>query len=130
MLSLTVAAPKMVDELDLSEGKVVSAASLDKNQLEDLLWKGASTVFLQEAAVRLLIKHGYWLHQEAFLGFVKIFHNPTEMAGIQWESALSALDDGQLSADHEQASILRIAGSICTFYRLSLRDVVEGIDQD
>ncbi|MBG6134655.1 hypothetical protein [Longispora fulva] len=96
--------------------------------LVELLMKGAGGIYLQEAATRLLARHGYWLRDREFLRFVVTYEDPPVAAGIRWKAAVDALDRGELEAGIEERSILRIAASLCTFYNISLRDVVEGID--
>jgi hypothetical protein len=106
----------------------IPATRLDRDHLAMLLHEGANGVFLQEAAVRLIVRHEYWLKHEDFLEFVVVYGDPPETAGIDWIAALRALDGGELRAEHEEASLLRIAGSIGSFYPICLRDMIEGID--
>lgn len=108
----------------------IAAADLDKRDLDRLLMEGAGGIYLNEASARLLIRHDFWLGQRDFLEYVVVYGDPPEAAGIDWPAALKALERGELRCDSEQRSILKIAGSISTFYLVSLREVVENIDRE
>lgn len=110
------------------DGKV-DAVSIGKSRLEYLLVAGTDEIFLVEAAVRLVVKTDYWLNRNDFLRYVEIYGNPPEAAGIWFQPALMALDNGELRADEESSSILRIAGSLVVPYELILREVVESIGE-
>ena len=105
-----------------------SISGLENDRLIELLMEGASGVYLHEAAVRLIARYGYWLHDESFRSFLVPYGEPPEAIGIRWEDAVAALDRGEIVADDEETKVLRIAASIATFYRISLRDCVEGLD--
>jgi len=84
----------------------------------------AGEVFLVEAAIRLIARHGYWLHNAGFLKFVG-FSTP-DAAAIRFKQAAEALDAGELTVrDDEDANVLRLAASLVTSYRLILREAVE-----
>jgi hypothetical protein len=103
---------------------------IDRDRLEEFLWSGASSIFLQEAAVRLIIRHGYWLGDSEFLRYVEFFPGDPDSAGIHWQDALDALDRGDFKVDEEDANILRLAGSIATGYRVTIGWLVETLSRD
>jgi hypothetical protein len=109
---------------------VPSIAELEDDRLVELLMEGASGVYLHEAPVRLVALYGYWLHDESFRSFLVPYGEPPEAIGIRWEDAVAALDRGEIIADDEETKVLRIAASICTPYRVILRECVEGLDAD
>jgi hypothetical protein len=102
----------------------------DKGELRSLLMRGASGVYLHEASIVLLARHGYWLVKDEFLRFVVPYDDPPVAAGIDWTAAMAALDSGDLRADEEDAAILRIASSIAGRSPVILFDVLQGIDRD
>lgn len=98
------------------------------DRLSELLMKGASEIFIQEAATRLLIRHAYWVQNEAFQQYIVVY-NGGEDAGIDFKRATAALDAGDLvGEDEEPEKILRIAASLSIMYPINLREEVEGID--
>lgn len=100
---------------------------LDREELFRLLINGASGMYLHEAAVVLLDKHGYWLGREDFLTYVDVDRS-NDWAAIDYRRLMPALDGGNLPAGEEEAKILRIAASLSGIYPVLLREVVEGID--
>jgi hypothetical protein len=93
----------------------------------EMLMKGASEIFLHESAVRLLIRHAFWIQNEEFQQYIAIY-NGGEEAGIDFKSATAAIDAGELVGDEEAVKILRIAASLSIMYPINLREQVEGID--
>lgn len=114
----------------MDDPNAVLPTEIDTGRLADLVFIGASGLFHHEASRRLIIRHGYWLKQESFLKFVTVFGKPPKFASIEWKEALEALDSGALVADREEASILRIAGSIATEYAVCLHYATEAIDKE
>lgn len=100
------------------------------SELEALLVKGASGLYVQEAAGRLLARHGYWLKQTEFHRFVELYGDPVEAMGIRWLDAVESLDAGDLPASAEAANVLRIAASIAEFYQVCLREAVEYLSRE
>lgn len=96
-------------------------------ELLRLLALGVEGIYLLEASLRLIVNHDYWLRRSDFAQFI-VLGDPPGAASIDFVAATSALDHGQLQADSEQASILRIAASLATAYPVILREVVEGIE--
>jgi hypothetical protein len=105
--------------MEIDSGKIVSS-----------LMKGAGAVYLHEASVILLARHGYWLQRNDFLRFVKVLKNPPDAAGIDWAAVIAAIDSGDLRADEEEIAILKISASIAGHFGLFLYDVVQGISRD
>lgn len=114
----------------MDDPNAVLPTEIETGRLAELVFIGASGLFHQEASRRLLIRHGYWLKQQPFLEFVTVFGKPPKFASIEWNNALEALDNGVLVADREEASILRIAGSIATDYAVCLHYATEAIDKE
>ena len=104
--------------------------AIEHDRLGQLLHEGASGLYINEAAVRLLHRHGYWLRRPEFFQFVDGYGDPVTALGIRWADAVAALDRGELAADQEPANILRVAASLCTFYEVSFRDVCERISRE
>ena len=106
-----------------------SVESLAYDDLVDLLMKGTSGLYIWEAAVRLLARHGYWLRDPGFLRFVEL-NDEHLYASIDMTEAVAALDRGELHGDEEATNILRIAASLTIFYQVSFRDVCERISME
>ncbi len=104
---------------------------INREELRRLLMRGASEVYLYEAAIMLLCRYcdGYWLSRVDFLRFVDL-DMANDWATIDFDRAMSSLDSGELPADDEQAKILRIVASLGGVYPILLREVVEGIDRE
>jgi hypothetical protein len=119
----------MATRLDTKGGEYMESdpASLEYQQLVDLLILGASGLYPIEASIRLLDRHGYWLRHEGLLRNVKLFGPPFSSAGIEWNDVLDLLDRGALDGDLEALNVLRSAASIATFYRVSLREALESV---
>lgn len=109
-----------------------SVDDMDLDELSELLKLGTHNLYYAEAAVQLLIRHGYWLKQPEFRRFIEVFdHLTPACAGISWADAAAVLDRGELQAiDQEAANVLRIAASLATFYQLSFRDVMERLSPE
>jgi hypothetical protein len=108
----------------------VSAAELGTSQLAELLFTGCGGMFLAEASMRLLIRHGYWLTQESFLAHVDVYGDPPQFAGVNFTPLMAALDNRELPGDHEQQSILQIAASLLGKRAVVLRHVCQNIDPE
>lgn len=102
----------------------------DGEEIAALLMKGASAVYLHEAAITLLARHGYWLSRKEFLRFVEVYDDPPAAAGIHWDAVVAALDGGDLSAGEEETAVLKIAASIAGHYGVFLYDVVQGLSRE
>ena len=68
--------------------------------LSAALRASAAGLYPDEAGTELLISHGGFLYRSDFTGFVDTFTSisdgTTPMAQINWDTAISALHDGQL----------------------------------
>jgi len=109
---------------------MISSRDVDKEQLRELLTRGAEGVFLIEAAIRLVIRHEYWLNNERFLDYVKIYGDPPAGAVIDFKPMMVEFDKDRFGAPDEEAHVLMIAASLCVPYFVCLREVVEGLDLD
>lgn len=101
---------------------------IDEQQLTTMLMRGATGMYLHEAAVRLLLRHGYWLRRRDFRNYIDV--DSLGRAAIDFGAAMAALDRGELVGDDESQKVLRIAASMSGVYPVHLREVVEGIDRD
>jgi len=84
-----------------------------------------------QAAAELIIGHRTWLHRSDFTDFIITspdILDDTPMAGIDWPSAISALDTGDLPCSSSEQRILRLAASLADGIPVSLRDTLTGLD--
>jgi hypothetical protein len=92
----------------------------------------AAGLYPEEAGTELLIRHGGILHRDDFARFVhtgtSISDGTTLMAWIDWDTALSALHDGQIPLCGGEQRILQLAASIAEGFPVPLRDTVPGLD--
>jgi hypothetical protein len=93
----------------------------------------ARGIYPLEAGVGLLISHGSWLDREDFQDqfihtAISITDGVTEMAQIDWQAAISALDARRLPCSGGEERMLRLAASLAGGIPVSLRDTLTGID--
>jgi hypothetical protein len=93
----------------------------------------AAGIYPLEAGVGLLISHGSWLGREDFQDQfvhtgISITDGVTNMAEIDWQAAISALDARHLPCSSGEERMLRLAASIAGGIPVSLRDTLTGID--
>ena len=85
-----------------------------------------------EAGTELLIGHGGILPRDDFARFVhagiSISDGTTLMAWIDWDAALSALNQGRIPLCGGEQRILQLAASIAEGFPVSLRDTLPGLD--
>ena len=85
-----------------------------------------------EAGTDLFIRHGTWLHRSDFRDqFVHIdiaSDSDSDIATIDWSTAITALDCGQLPCSSSEGQILRLAASIIEGIPVNLRDTLVGLD--
>ncbi len=102
------------------------------SSLPAALRAGASGLYPLEAATGLIIAHASWLTREDFAGFIhagtSITEPGTELASIDWEAAISALDAGELPSSGGERRMLRLAASLAGQAPVSLGDAITGID--
>lgn len=104
--------------------------------IEDLstaLRAQAQGLYCAEAAAELLIGHQRWLWRSDFVdGFVEWDYGlvcGTEMAFVDWQAAVTALDAGRLACSDSEGQVLRIAASIAVGTSVGLREALSGLDQ-
>ncbi len=100
--------------------------------LADALRACAAGLYCSEAGTGLLIGHGAFLRREDFSAFIwegtSITDGTTAMAGIDWETAITALNTGNLPASSGERSILQLAASIAAGTPVDLRDTITSLD--
>ncbi|MGH3180429.1 MAG: hypothetical protein ACRDOH_20520 [Streptosporangiaceae bacterium] len=103
-------------------------------QLAAMLRAGARGLCVDEAAVELVLRHGYWVCREDFTGpFVHGWADPEltgdrPAAGIDWQGAVEGLDRGELPCAASELAVLRIAASLGAGVPVDLRAVLGGFD--
>ena len=91
----------------------------------------ATGFYPAEAAVELLVHHATWLTRADFVEhFVHINTDTTgaEMADIDWNAALFALDTGKLPCSTSENHMLRLAASLAVGTPTDLRDALTSLD--
>ncbi len=91
----------------------------------------ATGFYPAEAAVELLVHHATWLTRADFVEhFVHINTDATgtEMADIDWDAALLALDTGRLPCSTSEHHMLRFAASLAVGTPTDLRDALTSLD--
>src|SRR5216683_687505 len=92
----------------------------------------AGGLYAIEAATGLIIAHASWLAREDFTRFIHVgtsISDPgTELASIDWEAAIRALDAGELPSSGGERRMLRLAASLADQAPVSLGDAITGID--
>ena len=92
----------------------------------------AAGLYCSEAGTELLIGHGAFLRRDDFSAFIwqgtGITDGTTAMAGIDWETAITALNTGNLPASSGERSILQLAASIAAGTPVDLRDAITSLD--
>jgi hypothetical protein len=112
-----------------NESETTVTDGQQNERLKEMLMRGASGMYIHEAAIGLLIKHGFWLTNPTFLEHIVVELDGT-VAGIDYKNLMSVVDKTGGGADEESISILRIAASLSGMYPVHLRDVVEGISRE
>jgi hypothetical protein len=99
-----------------------------------MLRAGARGLYVDEAAVELVLRHGCWICREDFTGpFVHEQADPEltggqPAAGIDWRGAVEGLDRGGLPCSASELAVLRIAASLGAGVPVGLRGVLGGFD--
>ncbi len=101
--------------------------------LDQALRACASGILTAEAGTGLLIDCGGWLHRDDFTSrFIttgtSTSDGTTLMASIDWDSAITALDEGRLPCSSGERHMLRLAASIAAGTPVNLSDTLTGID--
>jgi hypothetical protein len=106
--------------------------TLNPRRLGDALRAGACGIHPLEAGTSLLIDCGSWLHRDDFTSrFItaSISDGVTQLATIDWETAVTALHAGELPASGGERRMLLLASSIAGGTLVSLNDALPGIDR-
>jgi len=100
--------------------------------LARLLRAHAAGLLADTAAVNLLIAHRYWLTRPTFTTrFVQpVTTGDGQHTGayIDWQTAITALEHGELPCSSSQADMLRIAASLGAEVPITLREVLGRLD--
>ena len=93
----------------------------------------ATGIYALEAGVALLINHGTFLRRDDFTTrFIQhgtsISDGVTTMASIDWDTATTALNSGELPCSGGERRILQLAASLAAGTPVSLRDTITGLD--
>lgn len=100
--------------------------------LQDALRAGADGLYALEAGTGLIIAHESWPAREDFGRFIhactSITVPGTELASIDWEAAITALDAGEFPSSSGEKRMLRLAASLARDIPVRLGDAVTGID--
>jgi hypothetical protein len=92
----------------------------------------AAGLYCGEAGTELLIGHGVFLRRDDFSAFIcegtSITDGATPMASIDWETAIAALNAGNLPASSGERSVLQLAASIAAGTPVALRDTITSLD--
>lgn len=101
-----------------------------RRELVRALARGAAGTPCEQAGVELLIDAEAWLHRADFIGsFVTVDAGVASMlAFIDWEAAITALEDGRLPCSGGERRILRIAASMSCGIPVDLRDALTSLD--
>jgi hypothetical protein len=101
--------------------------------LAEMLRRPAAGLLSEEAAVDLLIGHGFWLARLDFTGwYVDVETDPVRaedsVAFVRWKAAANAVKAGRLVCSGSEAAMLRIAASVADGVAVDLRNALSGLD--
>jgi hypothetical protein len=107
---------------------------INPRRLAGALLASARGIRPLEAGTGLLIDCGSWLHRQDFTSqFItvdtSISDGVTQLAGTDWEAAVTALRVGELPASGGERRMLLLAASIAGGVPVSLYDTLPGIDR-
>jgi hypothetical protein len=107
-----------------------SADALNLTTTAQSLRAHARGLYSAEAAAEILINHAAWLHRSDFASqFVQTSNiDGTDLATVDWQAAIAALDAGRLPCSGGERRILRVAASLAEGIPVDLRDALTGID--
>jgi hypothetical protein len=101
-------------------------------QLRAALRAGAEGLYALESGTGLLLAHGTWPAREDFRCFIHVAGSNTsagtELASIDWEAAIAALDAGECPSSGGEKRMLRLAASLAADIPVQLGSAVTGID--
>jgi hypothetical protein len=102
------------------------------SSLHEALRAGARGLYALEAGTGLLIAHGTWTGREDFGRFIRTgdsINSPgTELAAVDWEAAIAAVDAGEFPSSSGKKQMLRLAASLAGDVPVRLGEAVTGID--
>ncbi|MGH3194904.1 MAG: hypothetical protein ACRDOH_31800 [Streptosporangiaceae bacterium] len=102
------------------------------SSLHAALRAGAEGLYALEAGTGLIIAHGSWPARGDFGRFIHIVDSitapGTELASIDWEAAITALDAGGFPSSSGEKRMLRLAASLAGDIPVRLGDAITGID--
>jgi hypothetical protein len=94
----------------------------------------ARGIYSLEAAAELLIDHRTWLRRNdftaAFISMGRGLLTDVDLAHMDWQAAITALNGGGLPCSGGEGRVLRLAASLADGIPVDLRDSVTGIDAD
>jgi hypothetical protein len=94
----------------------------------------AAGFYPHEAGTGLLTTHGMFLHRSDFTSrFIQhgtSISDGTQMAAIDWDAAILALNAGELPCSGGERRILRLAASLAHGIPVDLLDAVTGLDEN
>ena len=100
--------------------------------LADAVRASAAGLYSLEAACELVISTG-WLRRDDFTRFIStgtsLTDGVTELACIDWQSAITSREAGLLPCSSGENRILRLAASIAAGIPVDLNDALSGLDQ-
>ncbi|MGH3387677.1 MAG: hypothetical protein ACRDOO_02220, partial [Actinomadura sp.] len=100
------------------------------NELAEMLRRPMTGLLSGQAAVDLLIRHGFWLTRADFTGrYIDVETDPVHagdlpVAFVRWTAAASAVKAGRLVCSGSEAAMLRIAASVAEGIAVDLRDAL------
>lgn len=107
---------------------------MNADELTSALRAGAGGFYPLEAGTELLISHGTFLHRPDFTSrFITTstsISDGTLMAAIDWDTAVAAIDVGELPCSGGERRILQLAASLAAGTPVDLQDTVTGLDHD
>jgi len=92
----------------------------------------ATGLHATEAGVALIIANGTFLHRDDFTSrFITCgTSGGTQMAAIDWDAAITALNSSDLPCSGGERRILLLSASLAAGTPVSLRDTITGLDSD
>ena len=94
----------------------------------------AAGLYPLEAGVALLADNGTFLHRDFTSRFITIVTSisdgTTLMAAIDWDTAVTALNAGELPCSGGERRVLQLCASLAAGTSVDLRDTVTGLDND
>ncbi|SEH04144.1 hypothetical protein SAMN05444920_1702 [Nonomuraea solani] len=101
-----------------------------RHELACALTLGATGLPCVQAGVELLIDTDIWLHRPDFVTeYITIDTGlATALAFVDWDGAITAVQEGRLPCSGGERAVLRIAASMSGGIPVDLRDVLTSLD--